>query len=461
MKALNSKGMSLVYVMICLIIIGMTTTALIKMSHKSSLTQIQYSNSESARLAVIAGFDNALSFLETDNKADQEKVLAALQNWIDAKKPEDIKNPWIVGGKNLYTSINSSNEASKDCKFKVKILGFDPDKYALCLQTQGEGRGGSRASAIGTYIIDGLGYDKKKGITPTHALYLGSGADEINTELIVNGSTYMNETGKFYKGGHTFNGEFRRDANGSTDTLNMRGSTFNGPAYFIDGELKFFGTQSTFNKGLGSSSSIYVQGGNCPKVTAIGAFFNAPFKCQNHNGNMNLNNVPLIAYGKDSDFSAAAGSGLAYLHSDGKAPDNDPGELVTGKLKIYDLLSIEENNPPQIDVDLEKIKAHTGIINYAPGSALPNMTKNKGLSGSDLDSLYQKNKSRYFKNDWLIVNLQAGDSSKHFDTTSANGFSGKIILLVEDENLSISTSMYNSSSSMVTFLLLGSDKQNT
>lgn len=462
MSNTNQRGMSLVYVMLCLIIIGITTTALIKMSHKSSITQLHYSNSESARIAVHAGFDKALAFLETKDKTKQQKVLTALQQWIEQKnKGTEINNPWIVG------TISSKDSINKSCRYRVQIVGFDPDRFAVTLHTEGIGQGTAQASAIGTYIIDGLGYDKKTTIKPTHALYLGSGADEINTQLRVNGSTFMNESGQFYKSGHIFNGEFRRHANGSTIQLNMQSSLFKGPALFEEGKIKFSSGRSTFKAGLGISSVTFIEGGNCPIVDSVGLFLNDSLRCQNYNGNFDLEDVPLIAYGKKEMFGASDGrNGLFYLtsgiYTGGKEPSNAPGELVTSPINLTDKLDMVKDLPPQIDVDLEKIRNHWGIINYKPGEALPKITKKSQLTGADLDTLYRKNSDKWYDGKWLIINMQKGDGSQPFKPdTLGEGFSGRLIVLVEDVDLAISSKLYNSTNQGITFLYLGSDKQIT
>lgn len=430
------------------------------MSHKSSITQLHYSNSESARIAVHAGFDKALAFLETKDQQKQQKVLSALQQWIEQKnKGTIINNPWLIGTSSTQDSIN------KSCQYRVKILGFDPDRFAVTLHTEGVGQGTAQASAIGTYIIDGLGYDKKTTIKPTHALYLGSGADEINTQLRVNGSTFMNESGQFYKSGHIFNGEFRRFANGSTTQLNMQSSLFNGPALFEEGFLKFSSGGSTFKAGLGISSNTFIEGGNCPTVDSVGLFLNDSLRCQNYNGNFDLEDVPLLAYGDKEMYGASDGrNGLYYLTSayDGEEPENAPGEYQDTLIDLHTKLGITKELPPQIDVDLDQIRNHWGVINYKPGYTLPKIDKKSQLTGADLDSLYRKNSDKWYDNKWLIINMQEGNGSQPFSPDSlGKGFSGRLILLVEDVNLAVSSNLYNSTSQGITFLYLGSDKQIT
>lgn len=458
----NTNGLSLVYVMLCLIIIGITTTALIKMSHKNAMVQLQYSSSESARLAVQAGFDNAISFLESGDAQTQQRILTALQQWVDMEKPEDINNPWIVG------DATNSDSLTNLCKFKVQLLGFDTSTFAVTLYSEGAGRGKAKASAIGTYIIEGLGFDNKKSIIPTHALYLGSGADEINTSLIVNGSTFMNESGQFYTNGHTFNGEFRRFANGSTTPLNMQSATFNGPAYFQGGNLLFSSGRSRFRKGVGISATTFVQGPNGPIVDSVGIFLNAPFRFGDYNGNLYLEDVNLFAYGGEENFGSTNGTnkrnGLEFLSSHsttGHEPDNDPGEMRLGPINIPQELGISPNLPPEIDIDLDKIKAHPGVIDYSPGiGSLPGLNINSHLTGADLNTLYTKNANKYYKDKWLIVNMTTGDGSRAFRSDNS-AFTGRLILIVEDSDLPISTDLYNSGNSGITFLYLGSDKQIT
>lgn len=456
MIQLNPKGLSLVYVMLCLIIIGITTTALIKMSHKNAIVQLRYSNSESARLAVKAGFDNAISFFESENADTQQEILTALQQWIDMDKMDDIHNPWIVGDATTNDSLTNM------CKFKVQLLGFDTSTFAVTLHTQGVGQGNAKASAIGTYIIEGLGFDNKKSIVPTHALYLGSGADQICTQLRVNGSTFMNESGQFYTNGHIFNGEFRRYANGSTAQLNMQSATFNGPAYFEGGFMKFSNNRSTFKAGLGISANTFVEGSNGPIVDSVGLFLNAPMRCQNYNGNLDLEDVNLFVYGDDSDFGSMNGSnprdGLTYLHSAGEEPLNDPGEKEGFPINIPAKLGISSELPPEIAVDIDKIKAHPHIINYAPGSTLPGISKSSQLTGGDLNTLYSKNKSKLYKSEWLILNMQSGNGSQAFMSDTSK-FKERLIILVEETNINISTNLYNSGNTGITFLYLGSDKQ--
>lgn len=456
MKLLNTKGLSLVYVMLCLIIIGITTTALIRLSHKHSVVQLQYSNSESARLAVQAGFDNAISFLESSDAETQQKILAKLQQWVDMEKMHDVTDPWIVG------SAQNCDSLTKACKFKVQLLGFDTSTFAVTLHSEGVGKGRSKASAIGTYIIEGLGFDKKKSIRPTHALYLGSGADEINTPLTVNGSTFMNKSGKLYKRGHVFNGEFRRYANGSTDQLNIQGSLFQGPALFEDGNVLFSNTRSLFRKGLGISANTFIQGSNAPIVQSVGLFLNGPVRCENYNGNFELADIALYAYGDKNKFRAGAGYGLQYLHSAGEEPENDPGEYLLSPIDLHAQLGIEKELPPTLVVDLDKIRAHHGVINYSPGiGSLPGIAANSNLTGGDLNALYTSNSNKYYKDEWLILNITQGNGSQPFnaDTTGKTAFTGKMILIVEEASIDMGTNLYNSSSSANTFIYIGSDEQ--
>lgn len=451
----NRKGISLVYVMICLIIIGLTASALIKVSHKNALVQIQYSRSESARLAVHAGFEKALAFFESDKEAE---ILPLLQEWVDKESPDKITNThkWIIGKQDVFDTLYT------DCKFKVQLLGFDTSNFAISLHAEGESGTGHKASAVGTYILNGLGYDNKNSFYPTNALYLGSGADEINTQLIVNGNTYMNESGQFYVGGHILRGEFRRRANGNNSELYLNNTTFEGPAYFIDGNVKFEGQKSTFKKGIGGGARFEVSGTNGPRVTGVGAFFNSTLRFIGGvwNGNMQLNGTPLHGVAPASNYGAGSGDGLPVLYTNGSAPSNAPGVLENSPMNIPNKLNISPDDPPKIEIDLDAIRAHSGIINYSPGTALPGISAKSNLTGSDLNNLYNNNKSRYYKSKWLIVNMQSGDGSLPF-AKGGIGFSGKMILLVEDVNMQVSTDLYESASDGITFLYLGSDKQIT
>lgn len=251
----NVKGMSLVYVMLCLIIIGFTTTALIKLSHKNAMTQIQYSNSESARLAVKAGFDNALSFLETTDEDDQKKVLAALQKWMTINEDEQIADPWLLGSENSTISLDAN------CNYKVKVLGFDPKTFALSLQSTGEGAGTGKASAIGTYIIDGLGYKvvEKNNWENENALYLGDGISfTMHGPLEIDGACYFGTGVNLDAGcsGSIFKGVFRTGVSSTAQFLIRGEYTFNGPAYFgmrqyTDGNMKLtFNEKAGFEYGL-------------------------------------------------------------------------------------------------------------------------------------------------------------------------------------------------------------------
>jgi len=56
--------------------------------------------------------------------------------------------------------------------------------------------------------------------------------------------------------------------------------------------------------------------------------------------------------------------------------------------------------------------------------------------------------------------LGVGDGSSYF-ATGGSGFTGRLVILVEDVDLAVNTSFYESSSSGVTFLYLGSNKQIT
>ncbi|MGM0462006.1 MAG: hypothetical protein ACQEQ4_06250 [Fibrobacterota bacterium] len=459
----NKNGMSLAYTVVGIALLGIVSVMLLNITHSQQMSDIHHANSVSARSAVHSGFTQALKFFETEDSTSQENVLSLLQTWIDSSSISDIPETrqWLVGDGDTYEQIDDNTQ------FRVRMRAFDADNKTITLFSEGIGRGGARASAMGVYRLDGLDIETETGVIATNALYLGSGADEVNAELIVNGDVFMRETGTFYVGGHTFNGNFRRNAEGGSGELYLKNTTFNGPAYFRGAEVLFEGGRSFFNNGFGGDAEFAVSGSNGPYVDEPGAYFNSSFKFVGGtwNGDMRFyNNAELMGVTPEDNYSTGGGAntGLDKLYSagtsDGFKPSNDPGQLVTGPLDVISLLDIPENDPPLLEADLEEVRKHPYIITYEPGSTLPGIGENSNLTGADLTNLYNNNADKYFKDEWIIVNLRLGNGARPFES-GGDGFRGKMILLVEDDDLEINNNLFESSLSSNTFIYVGGKRQ--
>lgn len=412
----NKRGIAMVYVMICLIIIGMTATALIRLSHKTSITQIQYSNSESARLAVHSGFEKALSFFES---TEEDSILSVLRAWADSTDPATIPDQfrWVAGTQNSYDSIYS------DCKFKVQILGFDTASFSISLQSEGLTQTGHKASAIGTYFLDGLGFDAdtNQAVIPINALHLGQGAGEVVSTLkVMNGDTWVDNPKSFFVSTgspHEFHGLFMTASDNSTDIFKIKDMIFYDQVY-IQCNTSIQNGVIDCRKGIGFENNVWTSG--------IFEIYGGPFVINgNYSGDGGTmvsgihfkENYDIIGW-DDKTFKTTDGDELHEIAlSEQNAIEED--DSITN---VKALLGVSKQEPPEINVDISIIP--TGLIHDS-----------RTLFGSSTEpNAYHINnayKNQPLWNDFLVLK---GRSSAWNAFGNGGTLNCKVIWIMENES---------------------------
>ncbi|ERP39086.1 hypothetical protein [Chitinivibrio alkaliphilus] len=205
MEYYNRRGMSLSYTVIAIALVGIISATLLNLSHSQQMAQISFTNSQSARSAVHSGFTKALAFFETADSTDQEEVVTFLNRWANDSKNKEV---WLIGDDDSYDSLDTHT------RFRVQVTGFDPHTSAISLYSEGIGRGGARASAMGVYRLEGMG-DEEREIPNQNAIYM---EDDVSLELRgpvqINGGTRFSSSVNFDEqtSGSVFNGFFQTQA---------------------------------------------------------------------------------------------------------------------------------------------------------------------------------------------------------------------------------------------------------
>ncbi len=420
MELSNKKGNTLIYVVIALIAIAYVASTLIRMGHHNSMTQVNYSNSESARIAVINGFEKALDSLETTDKTWAEEFL---QEWVDSVNSDNITNKWIVGDDSKYDSLGSEG------KFRVRVLGFDRDSFNITLFSEGIGKGDSKASATGTYSLLGLRYKQETwlGNSPTNALQMDNGNFEFTPKIIVNGGTSVKEKMTIHSDA-TFNGDFRFDSldAGGIDSMYMSAPvTVNGNAYYneqvttngllkvtgnlgIEGELTFGNNELE----VGNGKKVYLNGGATIDGNTIA----------------NLNGCDLYAY--DTTFKRGSNSGLTNVFQSGtfNSPDGNP---ISPKTTAVDKkVGVGSKPAPPIFfnpnvIDPNKIYKLYDAPVWSAGQ----------VGGTEMNSWYEDaDTTDMLWNDFLIIKFKGSNAGYYPFKDDGVAFKYKTILIVEDIN---------------------------
>lgn len=238
----NQKGMTLIYVMITLVILGFVISSLVRMTNKNSLTQINYSHSETARSLTVSGINYAKSYFTNPDNADE--ILELLQKHMDNDiSTLDDEYIWLnKSGKN-YDTIAKNNE------FKVEILGFDYDNFAVYLKSHGRTING-KATNLSTFIIDGVGFEEVESVLPVNAIHLdGDDNFEMNCSLVVHGNTYFGGKMVMNNKGCVFDGDFFMNKNNKSTVINQ-GAEFKGKTY-LGGDITFASRNAIFREDMG------------------------------------------------------------------------------------------------------------------------------------------------------------------------------------------------------------------
>ena len=295
----NNSGAALVYVLMALVLVGAVGSLVLNMSGKEKTDSGLRASSEMSRFAATAGLTYAEGwFTNTSTAEHRNRVDNLLSAWHTNRPnvayPTAPNTPrWITG----TTNTDSSYLLKGDMRFRVKIVNIDfsnvraitepaptpanpnrrrlipgmtpEDSWAtIMFESEAIDNSGSRAKNFGFYNI--FGFEDGNPPGEINTLHLGN-INEINTRLIVNGSTYFQDirsttspSGVINGTGHEFNGRFIRMApNNQATSFNIGGVTFGGLTYFgvlpavtIPPTIVPNGGATVFRQGFGSESPI-------------------------------------------------------------------------------------------------------------------------------------------------------------------------------------------------------------
>ena len=445
----NQKGVSLVYVLMALVCVGAMGSLVLSMAKKETADSSLRMSSELSRYAATAGLTHAINYFT--NPANEQEALTLLKYWHDKYKKgeinlitDDAPQKWIDGG--------ASSFVNKDgMRFRTKIINVDfgnlkritgksnrtrkDSGIMIMLECESIDKSASRAKSRGSYVIYGYEVEETSTAFPENALYMGSGADEINVVVDVDGATFLRGGGFLHHSGHVFGnpttgGEFRRHGTGTGFIL--KNSVFNGPAYFGEEagqngstKMKLESGRSIFKRGFGSESFISSTGQSDPDIY-LGAFLNNGYITENYNGGWIFQPQARLRGLSGQTYEAGSGSGIAKLYSwSGVAvAPTIPATLESSKMKITDSLNMPKDPPPAIDINFSLIEPYIYPLTAING-------KRKGVNGDDLNNLYNNYPGQKYKEEWMVIRFQPDGTP--FSSDGASGFSGKMILLIDNK----------------------------
>ncbi|MCL1945669.1 MAG: hypothetical protein FWF51_00750 [Chitinivibrionia bacterium] len=468
----NQKGVSLVYVLMALVCVGAMGMLVLSMAKKEKSDSSLRISSELSRYAANAGLIYAVNYFS--NPVSESSALTLLKYWHEKYKKGEINKitngspqKWLVG--------DAAEFVSKDgMRFRTKIINIDfsnlkkitgksdrnrrDSKVLIMLECESIDKSGSRAKSCGSYAIYGYEIDEMSNALPQNALYMGSGADEINVVVDVDGATFLRGGGFLHHSGHIFGnpttgGEFRR--HGTGDGFILKNSVFNGPAYFGEEvgqngatKMKLETGRSIFKRGFGCESFIFSTGQSDPDIY-FGAFLNNGYSTQNYNGGWIFQPQAKLRGLSGQTYTSGSGSGIEKLYSwSGVAvAPTTPATLEYTKMNILDSLSMPKDPPPSISIDYSLIEPYIYNLTSING-------KRKAVDGDDLNELYKNYFGQKYNNEWMIIRFQP--DGVPFNSGGINGFSGKMILLI-DNKLSASgfgTQFYKSANNGVSLIVV-------
>ena len=454
----NNKGVALVYVLMALIFVSAISSLVLNLAKNESADTSLRVSSESARYSAVAGLTYATNLFASDTTGDTlvgstgKTTVQFLNAWYKNYEENDgsIQNMndagliWIKGSENSYPIEQDG------MKFRVKVVNIDfselkkvtppaddgvsgrQDSWmSILFESEGLDKSGSRARVFGSYKVFGYEKDKKVSKLPQSALYMGSGIDEIDVVVDIDGATFLKGGGAINHPGHNFREEFKRK--GAAGELILRAATFWGPAYFgtmvgaPSSSVRIESGKSTFENGLASESYLRVIGYNGPIVKG-GAFLNGDAVCENTNGDWRflgestrLRGLNGRSYGSGLMWDGTVtNSGLQYLYS--AAPSDAPqiSSIESNPMNLYDSLGISEDDPYPIDIDYSPLNPYINILTSING-------KVNNITGEDLNNLYNTYTGSMY-NGWMVIKLHP--NGRPF-SDAGNGFDHKMVLIID------------------------------
>jgi len=241
---MNNKGMTMIYVIALMIVVGFIGTSMIKMATSDNINRIYYNQSQRATSMSKSAICYGVSYLEDPNNKDT--ILKYLQIFIDSNTPTSFD---ITKGYYAVTPRDS---------IKVSIDAFDPDNFNVRFRVYARSHG-ARSDAYGVYNIKGLGYKTTQVVTPIEmaAFKLSGNTDfESNCDVTVEGFTYI--TGKLTTNSSKFlfTGPFYQDKSSTETIINGGSIVFEDNAYLGSHWSLSSGTTIKFEKKVGFEGGI-------------------------------------------------------------------------------------------------------------------------------------------------------------------------------------------------------------
>jgi hypothetical protein len=418
----NNSGFTIIFVMALILVTSFISVAIIKMSHSSQISAIDYGASDEARTSVDAGFTVGITKL---TGLDTGYVRELVQAWVNNKNPNDIPKEyvWLAGG----PGTSEFDRLDKSQFYRTKIIGFDFNNRTIALQSEGRGYGNSKASAIGVYKLIGLDIDIPVSQLPTNALQMDNGAFEFNIDFEVFGNTSVKDS-MAMNGNGKFHGIFRLDPIGTgtkAGGLNLTDDdntvTFDSTTYFA-GKFQSYSTSIFkrnvgFEKGINSNATnifftpgtkVFIRGGSdnngsetvydmkLANLTAFGAKANYKFGYQKT--------------GYDFCFTNNGSDGY-----DGLKPEDTP------KQNIPEAIGLPKDGSPKVFFNTSKLTINREV----------DASKCGKLTADDLNSWYSQY-STALQNGFMVIHIKNYSSSYGIFKNTASKFNGKAILLLDD-----------------------------
>lgn len=438
----SNNGFSIVFVMAALVVSGFIGISLLQLSHSDKMSEVLYSNSESARISAHSGILSAVSNIGNGDSASIQGMLMRLNCYVNARNPDTLPDSllWLHGSGSDWDTLSSTQF------YKVKITGFEPETFEISLQGEGLGWGNSRASVVALYDLKGLARlsGTSSGAFPTYALQMDNGAFEFDVPLVVNGNTSVRK-GMAVWDPAEFHGTFRCDTlireDGSREIgiveLRNHGFVIDGPAYFA-GEVGGGGAVMTFNNNAGFDGLFIFQPENVTygEEVRYDTLSNSPLEIDTIHGPFNyiyaggtndvstntsydLQKNNLEVYGIDTTYAPTGGMGAFFNYNGSTA-------IQSGSVNVAEKVGLSPIAPPKIYFDTSYLTTVHHIID-----ASPIYSKNR-VTATDLNNLYETHKNNLLNGEFLVVKVTGKNTANGIFVNDGSVFTGKMVLWVND-----------------------------
>lgn len=385
----------MLYVLAALIVTSFIGIALLKMSGGDKMSNALYSTSASARIAAKSGMMSAIGYMESEDKPTQNQVVLMLKEWIEKPTAADVSHSsrwirWNSGDPDGFVAL-SPNQS-----YKTEIIAFDHNNLNMTLKSYGIGKGGSRATMLSVYNLEGLGYATKTDWGPGHGFYVEDDISlVIRAPITITGNSRFSRNTDFgaFARGSVFDGTFRTQDGQPGDAMEFKGAyTFTGNSYF--GTFPYWEQASvaaepkcviTVQGKSGFPVGDEIADGQVSVASRVDLqdtsyWLGQPIPKKSIYRRFHKFNNGVIKYSGSFDeveFSDMDHASFEYVSADAE-PDEVDEESDLTKGKILNYLGFTEN-PCRISVDLSVIDP-ASIINLPAGGY--SADKLKGLAGT-------------------------------------------------------------------------------